>query len=148
MVERLGAKRGGIDRAVCNASEAWVSVVRHSRLRAEEEGAEPVCVRRRPWKALLVQERALRNPPAYWALNVRTVVVGTRESRLGPVAAGGGKRCPAYNRRTREVALGGRAAVGAGRSTRRSGKPTTWGRARTSSMHGKEQKDSDECRIG
>jgi hypothetical protein len=39
---------------------------------------------RRPWKALLVQERALRNPPAYWALNVRMVVLGTRESRLGP----------------------------------------------------------------
>ncbi len=36
--------------------------------------------------------------------------------------------------------MGGRAAVGAGRSTRRSGKPATWGRARTSSMHGKEQK--------
>ena len=37
--------------------------------------------------------------------------------------------------------MGGRAAVGAGRSTRRSGKPATWGRARTSSMHGKEQED-------
>jgi hypothetical protein len=24
------------------------------------------------------------DPPAYWALNVRMVVVGTRESRLGP----------------------------------------------------------------
>lgn len=24
------------------------------------------------------------NPPAYWALNVRKVVVGTRESRLDP----------------------------------------------------------------
>jgi hypothetical protein len=36
----------------------------------------------------LVQERALRNPPAYWALNVRMVVLGTRESRLGPVACG------------------------------------------------------------
>jgi hypothetical protein len=28
------------------------------------------------------------DPPAYWALNVRTVVVGTQESRLGPVACG------------------------------------------------------------
>ena len=28
------------------------------------------------------------NPPAYWALNVRMVVLGTRESRLGPVACG------------------------------------------------------------
>jgi hypothetical protein len=28
------------------------------------------------------------DPPAYWALNVRMVVVGTRESRLGPVACG------------------------------------------------------------
>jgi hypothetical protein len=45
------------------------------------------------------------DPPAYWALNVRTVVVGTRESRLGPGRLrGGGKRCLAYNRRTREVA--------------------------------------------
>ena len=45
------------------------------------------------------------NPPAYWALNVRMVVLGTRESRLGPAGLrGGGKRCPAYNRRTREVA--------------------------------------------
>jgi hypothetical protein len=44
------------------------------------------------------------NPPAYWALNVRMVVLGTRESRLGPACLrGGGKRCPAYNRRTREV---------------------------------------------
>ena len=40
------------------------------------------------WKALLVQERALRNPPAYWALNVRMVVLGTRESRLGPAGCG------------------------------------------------------------
>src|ERR1039458_5185570 len=32
--------------------------------------------------------------------------------------------------------VGGRAAVGAGRSTRGSGKPAAWGRARTSSMHG------------
>src|ERR1700756_1552298 len=32
------------------------------------------------------------------------VVLGTRESRLGPVSLrGGGKRCPSYNRRTREV---------------------------------------------
>ena len=45
------------------------------------------------------------NPPAYWALNVWMVVLGTRESRLGPAGLrGGGKRCPAYNRRTREVA--------------------------------------------
>ena len=44
------------------------------------------------------------NPPAYWALNVRMVVLGTRESRLGPAGLRvGGKRCPAYNRRTREV---------------------------------------------
>ena len=33
-------------------------------------------------------------------------------------------------------------------STRRSGKPATWGRARASSMHGKGERDSDECRIG
>jgi hypothetical protein len=51
----------------------------------------------------LVQERALRNPPAYWALNVRMVVLGTRESRLGPAAVGGWEAMPAYNRRTREV---------------------------------------------
>jgi hypothetical protein len=36
----------------------------------------------------LVQERALRNPPAYWALNVRMVVLGTRESRLDPIVCG------------------------------------------------------------
>src|SRR5919109_4499592 len=94
VVERPGAKRGGSDRAVCNASEAWVSVVIRTRMGREGEGAEPVRRRRRPWKALLVQERAPRNPPAYWALNVRMVVLGTRESRLGPVAVGGGKRCP------------------------------------------------------
>ena len=28
------------------------------------------------------------DPPAYWALNVRMVVVGTRQSRLGPVVCG------------------------------------------------------------
>ena len=67
------------------------------------------------------------DPPAYWALNVRRVVVGTRESRLGPdCLRGGGKRCLAYNRRTREVALGGRAAVGAGRSVRRAGRVASW----------------------
>ena len=61
----------------------------------EIEGAEPFRARRRPRKASLFQERALRNPPAYWALNVRMVVLGTRESRLGPVACGvNGKRCP------------------------------------------------------
>ena len=82
------------------------------------------------------------NPPAYVGAertNGRTGNSG-EPSRPHPLWAGG-KRCPAYNRRTREVALGGRAAVGAGRSTRRSGKPATWGRARTSSKHGKEQKD-------
>ena len=84
VVERPGAKRGRIDRAVCNASEALVSVVKRSRQWAGREGAKPVTRRRRPPKALLVQERALRNPPAYWALNVRRVVLGTRESRLGP----------------------------------------------------------------
>jgi hypothetical protein len=52
------------------------------------EGAEPVRARRRPRKALLVQERALKNPPAYWALNVWKVVLGTRESRLGPAICG------------------------------------------------------------
>ena len=88
VTERSGAKRGGSNRAVCNASEARVSVVTQLRREAGEEGAEPVRPRRRPRKALLVQERALRNPPAYWALNVRMVVLGTRESRLGPVACG------------------------------------------------------------
>jgi len=96
----------------------------------------------------LVQERALRNPPAYWALNVRTVVVGTRESRLDPdrLRGEGSDARPITGEPGKW--LGGRAAVGAGRSTRRSGKPATWGRARTSSMRGKEQKDSDECRVG
>jgi hypothetical protein len=104
VAERPGAKRGGINRTVCNASEARASVVTRIRREAGEEGAEPVRPRRRPWKALLVQERALRNPPAYWALNVRMVALGTRESRLGPASLrGGGKRCPSYNRRTREV---------------------------------------------
>jgi hypothetical protein len=49
--------------------------------------------RRRPWKAPGIRERAPRNPPAYWAWNGRMVVLGTGESRLGPVAVGGGKRC-------------------------------------------------------
>ena len=109
------------------------------------EGAEPVYGRRRPWKALWFQARALRNPPA-WALNVRIVVVGIRESRLGPGRLrGGGKRCPAYNRRTREEAWAverqsERVVVLGGRESRP--------RARTSSMHGKDEKDSDECRFG
>src|SRR5919107_2215392 len=59
-----------------------------TRPRGGREGAEPVRPRRRPRKALSVQERALRNPPAYWALNVRMVVLGTRESRLGPAGCG------------------------------------------------------------
>ena len=65
VVERPGAKRGGIDRAVCNVSEALVSVVKGARLRTGQEGAEPVRAGRRPRKALLFQERALKNPPAY-----------------------------------------------------------------------------------
>ena len=88
VAERPGAKRGGSNRAVCNASEARASVVKRPAYERGRGGAEPVRVRRRPWKALLFQERALRNPPAYWALNVRMVVLGTRESRLGPVACG------------------------------------------------------------
>ena len=88
VAERPGAKRGGINRTVCNASEARTSVVTQIRREAERGGAEPVRPRRRPRKALLVQERALRNPPAYWALNVRMVVLGTRESRLGPAVCG------------------------------------------------------------
>ena len=43
------------------------------------------------------------NPPAYWALNVRMVVLGTRESRLGPARCGWREAMPTYNRRTREV---------------------------------------------
>jgi hypothetical protein len=88
VAERPGAKRGGINRTVCNVSEARASVVTRIRREAGEEGAEPVRPRRRPRKAQFVQERALRNPPAYWALNVRMVVLGTRESRLGPGACG------------------------------------------------------------
>ena len=45
-------------------------------------------------KAFWFQERALRNPPAYWALNVRMVVLGTRESRLGPGACGAWEAMP------------------------------------------------------
>jgi RNA-directed DNA polymerase len=97
--------------------------------------------RRRPWKAFLFQERALRNPPAYWALNARTVIVGTRESRLRPrSSAGEGSDAWPITGEPGKW-LGGRAAVGAGRSTRGSGKPATWGRARTSSMHEKERRD-------
>src|SRR5438046_10562564 len=65
VVERLGAKRGGINRAVCNVSEALVSVVKGACVRAGQEGAELVRAGRRPRKALLFQEWALRNPPAY-----------------------------------------------------------------------------------
>jgi len=50
VVERPGAKRGGINRAVCNVSEALVSVVKGARLWAGQEGAELLSVRRRPWK--------------------------------------------------------------------------------------------------
>src|SRR3954454_22148485 len=94
VVERPGAKRGGSDRAVCNVSEARGSVVKRPVERRGREGAEPVRGRPRPWEAPGIQKRALSNPPAYWALNVRMVVLGTWESRLGPAAVGGGKRCP------------------------------------------------------
>ena len=65
VVERPGAKRGGINRAVCNVSEALASVVKGARRWRVNEGAEPVRAGRRPRKALLFQERALKNPPAY-----------------------------------------------------------------------------------
>ena len=39
VVERPGAKRGGINRAVCNVSEALVSVVKGARLRAGLRGS-------------------------------------------------------------------------------------------------------------
>jgi hypothetical protein len=42
VVERLGAKRGGINRAVCNASEALISVVKEPAYGRGREGAEPV----------------------------------------------------------------------------------------------------------
>src|SRR5919106_3675148 len=58
---------------------------------------------------------------------------------------GAGKRCPPITGEPGKW-RSGRAAVGAGRSTPRPGKPATWGRARTSSAHGKEERDSDECR--
>ncbi|MCA1709734.1 MAG: hypothetical protein LC808_43240, partial [Actinobacteria bacterium] len=72
---------------------------------------------RRPWKTLLVQERASRNPPAYWAWNVWMVGLGTGESRLGPVACGvaGSDALPITGGPGKW--RGGRAAVGAGRST-------------------------------
>jgi hypothetical protein len=60
-------------------------------LGVRQEGAEPLCYRRRPRKAFLFQERTLKNPPAYWALNVRKVVLGTQESRLGPGRLRGGR---------------------------------------------------------
>ena len=99
----------------------------------------------------MFQERALKNPPAYWALNVRKVVLGTQESRLGPAACGvagsdarpitgePGKWPRAVERQSERVVVLLEVAdkLTAGE-----------GRARTSSMHGKDEKDSDECRIG
>src|SRR4051794_41566792 len=94
VVERPGAKRGGSDRAVCNVSEARVSVVKRPVERRGREGGEPVRRRRRPWKGPGIQKRGLRNPPADLAVNVRMVGLGTRESRLRPAPVGGGERCP------------------------------------------------------
>jgi hypothetical protein len=113
-----------------------------ARLPVGQEGAEPVRAGRRPRKASLFQEWTLRNPPAYRGAERANGRPGNSGEPSRPRRLrGGGKRCPAYNRRTREVAVGGRAAVGAGRSTPRSGKPAAWGRARASSMHGKDERD-------
>ena len=66
-------------------------------------GAEPVRSRRRRWKAFVVRERALRNPPAY---------VGVERADGRPGNSGEPSRprrlrtrreaMPAHNRRTRE----------------------------------------------
>src|SRR5918999_110677 len=58
---------------------------------------------------------------------------------------GDGKRCSPITGEPGKW-RSGRAAVGAGRRTPGAGKPATWGRARASSAHGKEERDSDECR--
>jgi hypothetical protein len=89
VAERPGAKRGGINRAVCNASEARTSVVTQIRREAGKRGSRAGSSTAKATEAFLVQERALKNPPAYWALNVRMVVLGTRESRLGPASLRG-----------------------------------------------------------
>jgi hypothetical protein len=89
------------------------------------------------------------DPPAYWALNVRMVVVGTRESRLGPVACGvAGSDVPPYNRRTREVVVAAerqseRVVVLRGRESRPHGEGPALHRCTR-----EDEKDSDECRIG
>src|SRR5207302_3319246 len=113
------------------------------------EGAEPVRAGRRPRQASLFQEWALRNPPAYRGAeraNGRSGNSGepSRPRRL----RGGGKRCPAYNRRNREVALGGRAAVGAGRSTPEVGKAGHMGKGPYFIDAREGAEGLDECRIG
>ena len=56
-------------------------------------------------ESVLVPGGTLKNPPTYWALNVRKVVRETQESRLGTVACEAVvKRCLAYKGRPREVA--------------------------------------------
>jgi hypothetical protein len=83
--------RGGINWSVRSVSEARTSVVNRPAF-GGREGAEPVVLRRRPWKTSLVQEPTSRNPPAWLAWNGQKVVLGTGEALLGPAAAGGGKR--------------------------------------------------------
>ena len=84
-------------------SRDHMSVVRGFRRRVEQEGAELVGDGRRPQKVSGIQKRAPKNPPACSVLNGQIVIFGNGEILLGPVTTGGGKRCPAYKRRTREV---------------------------------------------
>ena len=75
------------------------------------------------------------DPPAYWALNVRMVVVGTRESRLGPVACGGagseGRRPSSFdscNRRARDRLSVPRRSGPVERAARRQCRPSSLSR--------------------
>lgn len=96
-----------------------------------------------------IQERTLKDPPAYWAWNGRKAVLGTGETRLGPGPCGGREAMRAYNRRTREMDC-----VAERESERvvvllELPDNTTGGegRARTSSMHAMLGGASDECRY-
>src|SRR5918995_4918131 len=104
VAERPGAKRGGINRAVCNASEARTSVVTESRREAGERGSRAGSSTAKATEGALGPGAGAEEPSGVLGVERADGRSGnwgepSRPRRL----RGGGKRCPAYNRRTREV---------------------------------------------
>ncbi len=146
VVERPGAKRGGSDRAVCNASEARTSVVKQTRPVGRERGSRAGSSTAKATEGALGPGAGAEEPSGVAGVERVDGRPGNSGEPFRPRRLRGvGKRCPPITGEPGKR-RSGRAAVGAGRSTPRPGEPATWGRARASSTHGKEERDLTSAR--